>query len=52
MPRTQELMLEAGFSPEANCRELAAEFAEDYEVSAMPYDDDAKEVSASRPAMV
>ena len=44
-------MLEASFSPEANCRELAAEFAEDYEVSAMPYDD-AKEVSASRPAMV
>ena len=51
-PRTQELMIEASFSPEANCRELAAESAEDYEVSAMPYDAAAKEVSASRPAMV
>ncbi len=43
VPRAQELMLEASFSPEAECRELAAEFAEDYEVSAMPYkDEDAK----------
>ena len=46
-------MLEASFSPEANRRELAAEFAEDYEVSAIPYDDeDAKEVPAAGPAMV
>ena len=44
VPRTQELMLEASFSPEAECRELAAEFAEGYEVSAMPYaDEDPKE---------
>ena len=40
VPRAQELMLEASFSPEAECRELAGEFAEEYEVSAMPYDDD------------
>jgi len=44
VPRTQELMLEASFSPEAECRELAAEFAEEHEVDAMPYDDeDAKD---------
>lgn len=44
VPRAQELMLEASFSAEAECRELAVEFAEEYEVSAMPYDDeDAKE---------
>ena len=44
VPRAQELVLEASFSPEAECRELAAEFAEEYEVNAMPYDDeDAKE---------
>ena len=40
VPRAQELMLEASFSPEAECRELAGEFAEEYEVAAMPYDDE------------
>lgn len=39
VPRVQELVLEASFSPEAECRELAAEFAEDYDVAGMPYDD-------------
>ena len=39
VPRAQELMLTAFFSPEAECRELASEFAEEYEVDAMPYDD-------------
>lgn len=44
VPRARELVLEASFSPEEQCREMAAEFAENYEVSAMPYDDeDAKE---------
>ena len=44
VPRTQELVLEASFSPEAECRELAGEFAEEHEVDAMPYDDeDAKD---------
>lgn len=40
VPRAQELMLEASFSTEAECRELAGEFAEEYEVDAMPYDDE------------
>ena len=32
-------MLAAVFSPEEECREMAAEFAEEYEVDAMPYGD-------------
>ena len=39
VPRAQELMLTASFSPEAECRELAGEFAEQYEVDKMPYAD-------------
>ena len=38
VPRTQELVLLASFSPVAECRELAAEFAEQYDVARMPYD--------------
>ena len=39
VPRAQELMLTAAFSPVEECRTLAGEFAEEYEVDAMPYDD-------------
>ncbi len=39
VPRTRELMLTAIFSPDAECRELGGQFAEEYEVDAMPYDD-------------
>ena len=39
VPRTQELMLTASFSPETECRELAGEFAEEYAVDKMPYAD-------------
>ena len=39
VPRAQELMLFAIFSPEAECREMADEFADRYEIDAMPYDD-------------
>ena len=40
VPRARELVLEASFSPEEKCRDMAAEFAEEYEVSAMPYEDE------------
>ena len=44
VPRAQELMLLASFAPEAECRELAGEFAQEYEIDRMPYDDsDVKE---------
>ena len=44
VPRAQELVSLALFSPEAECREFAGEFAEEYEVDRMPYDDsDVKE---------
>ena len=33
-------MLEASFSPMEECREMAAEFADEYEVAGMPYDDE------------
>ena len=39
VPRAQELMIVASFSPEAECRELAGEFAEEYSVGEMPYND-------------
>ena len=39
VPRARELMLTAIFSPDAECRELGGQFAEEYEVDAMPYDD-------------
>ncbi len=39
VPRAQELILLASFSPEAECRDLAGEFAEEYEIDEMPYDD-------------
>ena len=39
VPRARELMLTASFSPDAECRELGGQFAEEYEVDAMPYDD-------------
>ena len=38
VPQVQELMLTAIFSPEAQCRELAGEFAKEYAVDQMPYD--------------
>ena len=40
VPRAQALVLEASFSSEAQCREMAAQFAEEYEVSAMPYEEE------------
>ena len=40
VPLARELVLEASFSPEEKCREMAAEFAAKYEVSAMPYEDE------------
>ena len=47
VPRTQDLMLKAAFSPEAECRELGSEFAAAYAVEEMPYyDDDPKETMA------
>ncbi len=37
VPRAQELMLSASFSPDEACREMAGEFAEEYDVDQMPY---------------
>lgn len=48
VPRVKELMLEASFSPEAECRELAAQFAEDYDVAGMPYADSGPREALSR----
>ena len=39
VPRARELMLTAIFSPDAECRELGGEFAEEYAVDKMPYAD-------------
>lgn len=39
VPRAQELILFAAFSPEAECREMAGEFADDHEIDRMPYED-------------
>ena len=39
VPRAQQLLLTASFAAEAECRELAGEFAKAYAIGDLPYDD-------------